>query len=63
MKIKMENKSNINIYIDSSKKFYFPGDQFLATILLDVLEKTNCNKMLIVAKRKANNKSNTKKDI
>ena len=46
------NLVRIKIYIDSSKPYYYPGEQILASILLDVLEEVNCNKMLIVVKGK-----------
>ena len=42
----------INVYINASKPFYYPGDKFSATILIDVQEKANCNKMTIIAKGK-----------
>ena len=42
----------INVYINASKPFYYPGDKFSATILIDVQEKANCNKMAIIAKGK-----------
>ena len=42
----------INVYINASKPFYYPGDKFSATILIDVQEKANCNKMIIIAKGK-----------
>ena len=48
----MDKNSSVNIYIDSAKPFYYPGEQFLASILLDVLETINCNKMIIIAKGK-----------
>ena len=48
----MNKKPKINIYINASKPYYYPGDKFSATILLDVLEKINCNKMKIIAKGK-----------
>ena len=48
----MDKNSPANIYIDSAKSFYYPGEQFLASILLDVLETINCNKMIIIAKGK-----------
>lgn len=48
----MNNNSSIKIYINSSKPYYYPGEEVAATILLDVLEKTNCNKMQIIAKGK-----------
>jgi hypothetical protein len=48
----MDKNSPINIYIDSAKPFYYPGEQFLASILLEVLETINCNKMIIIAKGK-----------
>ena len=46
------NDSTIKIYIDSSKPYYYPGENFAGTILLDVLEETNCDKMQIIAKGK-----------
>ena len=48
----MDKNSPVSIYIDSAKPFYYPGEQFLASILLDVLETINCNKMIIIAKGK-----------
>ena len=42
----------INVYINTSKPFYYPGDKFSATILIDVQEKVNCNKMTVIAKGK-----------
>ena len=47
----MENKT-VNIYIDSAKAYYYPGEQFLASILLDVLDTVNSNEMIIIAKGK-----------
>lgn len=44
--------STIKIYIDSSKPYYYPGENFAGSIFLDVLEETNCNKMQIIAKGK-----------
>ena len=46
------NKSQIKIYIDSSRPYYYPGEQFLGSVLLDVLETVSCSKMLIIAKGK-----------
>ena len=48
----MEQNSQVKLYIDLAKPFYYPGEQFLASILLDVLDKINCNKMIIIAKGK-----------
>ena len=48
----MKDNSTIKIYINFSKAYYYPGEKFEATILLDVLDTTNCNKMEIVAKGK-----------
>ena len=48
----MINDSTIKIYIDSSKPYYYPGENFAGSILLDVLEETNCDKMQIIAKGK-----------
>ena len=42
----------INVYINASKPFYYPGEKFSATILIDAQEKANCNKMTIIAKGK-----------
>ena len=42
----------INVYINASKPFYYPGETFSATILIDAQEKANCNKMIIIAKGK-----------
>ena len=47
----MEN-SKVKIFIDSPKPFYYPGEQLLASVYLDVLETVNCNKMQIKAKGK-----------
>jgi hypothetical protein len=59
----MNNNSSIKIYINSSKPYYYPGEEVAATILLDVLEKTNCNKMQIIAKGKQIVKALQKKYI
>ena len=48
----MNNDSNIKIYISPSKPYYYPGENLAATILLDVLETTECDKMQIIAKGK-----------
>ena len=48
----MDKNSPANIYIDSAKSFYYPGEQFLASILLDVLDTINCNKIIINTKGK-----------
>jgi hypothetical protein len=42
----------IKIYIDSSKPYYYPGEHYAATILLEVSEKVNCDKMCITVKGK-----------
>ena len=47
----MEN-TKVKIYIDSPKPFYYPGEQLLASIFIDVLETVNCNKMTITTKGK-----------
>ena len=57
----MTENSQINIYIDSAKPFYYPGEQFLASILLDVKETINCNKTIIIAKGKQIVKANQTK--
>ena len=48
----MDNDSMVNIYINFSKAYYYPGENFQATILLDVLDTIKCDKMEIVAKGK-----------
>ena len=48
----MINDSTIKIYIHPSKPYYYPGENFAASILLDVLDTTNCDKMQIIAKGK-----------
>ena len=48
----MINDSTIKIYIDSLKPYYYPGENFAGSVLLDVLEETNCDKMQIIAKGK-----------
>ena len=48
----MNNDSSIRIYINSSKPYYYPGEELGASVLLDVLETTYCNKMQIIAKGK-----------
>ena len=48
----MNNVKPIKIYIDSSKPYYYPGENLAASILLDVFERTECNKMQIIAKGK-----------
>ena len=42
----------ISLYINASKSYYYPGETFSATILLDVQDKINSNKMTIIAKGK-----------
>ncbi len=44
--------SKIKIYIDLPKSYYYPGETLSGSVLLDVLEKVNCNKMLLIAKGK-----------
>ena len=46
------NKSPIKIYIDFDKPYYFPGEKFYASILLDVIETSECDKMQIIVKGK-----------
>ena len=48
----MINDSTVKIYIDVSKPYYYPGESFSATILLDVSDTTKCDKMQIIAKGK-----------
>ena len=47
----MEN-SQVKIYIDTPKPFYYPGEQILGSILLNVIEVVNTNKMIIITKGK-----------
>ena len=56
----MENQQ-VHIYIDSAKAYYYPGEQFLASILLDVSDTINSNKMIIIAKGKQIIKATQKK--
>ena len=46
------NKSSIKIYIDFDKPYYYPGEKFYASILLDVIDTSECDKMQIIAKGK-----------
>ena len=46
------NIPKINIYIDLPKSYYNPGETLAGSVLLDVLEKVNCNKMLLISKGK-----------
>ena len=46
------NDSSIKIYIDIAKPYYYPGENFCASILLDVVDNTECDKMQIIAKGK-----------
>ena len=48
----MINNQKISLYINASKSYYYPGETFSATILLDVQDKINSNKMTIIAKGK-----------
>ena len=48
---KMENPK-VKIYLDTPKPYYYPGEQYLASILMEVLDTINCNKMTIIAKGK-----------
>ena len=48
----MINDSTVKIYINPSKPYYYPGENFAASILLDVLDTTNCDKMQIITKGK-----------
>ena len=57
-----KNPASVNIYIDSAKPFYYPGEKFLASILLDVLENVKCYKMIVTAKGKQLIKANQKID-
>ena len=46
------NKPSIKIYIDFDKPYYYPGEKFYASILLDVIDTSECDKMQIIAKGK-----------
>ena len=46
------NSTGVQIYIDLSKPYYYPGDNILASIYLDALESVKCNKMVVTAKGK-----------
>ena len=48
----MIKNPKINVYINAAKSYYYPGQTFSATILLDVQDNINCNKMTIIAKGK-----------
>ena len=48
----MIKNQKISLYINASKSYYYPGETFSATILLDVQDKINSNKMTIIAKGK-----------
>ena len=48
----MINDSSIKIYINPSKPYYYPGEHYAASILLDVIDTTKCDKMQIIAKGK-----------
>ena len=48
----MLKSPKINVYINASKSYYYPGEKFQATILLDIQDKLNCNKMKIIARGK-----------
>lgn len=52
-----ESKDNIKdkiirIYINSSKEYYYPGEKFEASILLDVFGRTKCDKLQVISKGK-----------
>ena len=42
----------IRIYINISKAYYYPGEKLGASILLDVFDKTKCDKLQVIAKGK-----------
>ena len=48
----METKSQNKIYIDFTKPFYYPGEQILASLFLDIIDTVNSNKLIIVVKGK-----------
>ena len=48
----MINQPKISVYINVAKPYYYPGDKFAGTILIDVREKVNCNKITIISKGK-----------
>ena len=43
---------SIKIYINPSKPYYYPGEHYAASILLDVIDTTKCDKMQIIANGK-----------
>ena len=47
----MEN-SQVKIYIDSPKPFYYPGEQIVGSVLLNAIDIVNTNKMIIITKGK-----------
>ena len=59
----MEKNTEVKIYINSSKAYYYPGEQFLASILLDVQQTVNTEKMTIIAKGKQIVKATHKKIV
>lgn len=44
------DSNKIKIYINSPKPYYYSGEQFLASILIDALDTINSNKIIITAK-------------
>jgi len=48
----LSKNSKIRIYINTSKAYYYPGEKLGASILLDVFEKTRCDKLQVIAKGK-----------
>ena len=57
------NDSPIKIYIDIARPYYYPGENFCASILLDVIDNTECDKMQIIAKGKESVKAIQKEYI
>ena len=42
----------LRIYINPTKEYYYPGEKFEASILLDVFSKTKCDKLQVISKGK-----------
>lgn len=59
----MDKNTEVKIYINSSKPYYYPGEQYLASILLDVSQTVNIDKMTIIAKGKQIVKATHKKIV
>lgn len=49
---KISKDKILRIYINSSKEYYYPGEKFEGSILLDVFGQTKCDKLQVIAKGK-----------